>query len=94
MNIKRFNEMRKWDPVKKKSYVVDNPLGTVGQLIEALKMYNPNTKVAINVAEEPSEILEIEVRDAEECTGRGDGLVMTADLDPREAVVLIMGNQY
>lgn len=94
MKLKRVDEMRKWDPTTKKSYTVENPLGTVGQLIEALKKYNPDTKVAISVAEEPSEIMEIVERIADDCQGRGDGLVMTADLDPDEQVVLIMGNQY
>jgi hypothetical protein len=47
--------------------------------------------VAVNVAEEPSEIIETT---AGQCTGRGDGLVMTADLAPDEKVILIQGNQY
>lgn len=94
MKLKRVDEMRKWDPTAKKSYTVENPLGTVGQLIEALKKYDPNTKVAVNVAEEPSEIIEIEERIVADCQGRGDGLEMTADWDPDEQVILIMGNQY
>lgn len=94
MKIQKFNEMRKWDPDKRESYVIDNPLGTVGQLIDALKKYDPSTKVAVNVAEEPSEIIDIQERKAVDCTGRGDGLVMTADFDPDDDVILIRGNQY
>jgi hypothetical protein len=94
MKIKKVDEMRKWDPTTRKSYTVENPLGTVGQLIEALKKYDPNTKVAINVREEPSEIMKIVETTAEECTGRGDGLVDTADWRPDDEVILIMGNQY
>ncbi len=74
-------------------YVVDNPLATVGQLINYLKQFDENTKVAVNVAEEPSEIEIIETT-AEKCTGKGDGLVMTADWEPNEKVILIKGNQY
>ena len=94
MKLKRVDEMRKYDPTTRKSYTVENPLGTVGQLIEALKKYDPDTKVAVNVAEEPSEIFQIVETTAEECTGRGDGLVDTADWNPDEPVILIMGNQY
>jgi hypothetical protein len=92
--IKKFNELRRWDPETRKPYVVDNPLGTVGQLIEKLKEYDPDKKVAVNVAEDPSEIIRIVERKARECTGKGDDLVMTADFDPDDDVVLIMGNQY
>jgi hypothetical protein len=94
MKLKRVDEMRKWDSTAKKSYIVENPLGTVGQLIEVLKKFDPDTKVAINVAEEPSEIIEIEERIVSDCQGRGDGLEMTADWNPDEPVILIMGNQY
>jgi hypothetical protein len=93
-HIKKFNEMRKWNPETKKIDVVENPLGTVGQLIKYLEQFNPDTKVAINVAEEPSEIFEIVETTAERCAGRGDGLVITADWAPEEKVILIKGNQY
>jgi len=92
--IKKFNELREWDPDKRKTHFVENPLGTVGQLIEKLKQYDPDTKVAINVAEEPSEIIDIQERKAKNCTGRGDSLVFTADFDPEDDVILIGGNQY
>ena len=69
-------------------------LETVGELIERLKKYDPNTKVAVNVAEEPSEILEIEETIVEDCTGRGDGLEYTTNWDKEEKVILIKGNQY
>lgn len=94
MKLKRFNEMRKWNPETKSSYVVDNPLATVGQLINYLKQFDENTKVAVNFAEEPSEIYEIIETTAEKCTGKGDGLVRTADWAPEEKVILIKGNQY
>ena len=94
MKLKKFNEMRKWNPETKSSYVVDNPLATVGQLINYLKQFDENTKVAVNVAEEPSEIYEIIETTAEKCTGKGDGLVRTADWAPEEKVILIKGNQY
>jgi antitoxin component YwqK of YwqJK toxin-antitoxin module len=61
---------------------------------EVIKQFDENTKVAVNVAEEPSEIIEIIETTAGQCTGRGDGLVMTADLAPDEKVILIQGNQY
>jgi hypothetical protein len=93
-NFKKINEMRRWDPTTKSSYVVDNPLSTVGQLIKYLEKFDYNTKIAINVAEEPSEIFEIIETTADRCTGRGDGLVMTADWDPNDKVILIKGNQY
>ena len=89
-----FVDMRKWDSVNKKSVVIDNPLGTVGQLINYLKQFDENTKVAVNVAEEPSEIYNIRETTAANCTGRGDGLVMTADWASDEKVILILGNQY
>lgn len=94
MKIKRFNEMKKWNQNTRTYETIDNPLATVGQLINYLKQFDENTKVAVNVAEEPSEIIEIIETTAGECTGRGDGLVMTADLAPDEKVILIKGNQY
>lgn len=93
-NIKKFNEMRKWNPQTKESEKIDNPLSTVGQLIDYLKRFDENTKVAVNVAEEPSEIYEIVETTAKRCTGRGDGLVITAEWAPDEKVILIKGNQY
>ena len=94
MKLKRVNEMREWDPIEKKSYVVENPLGTVGQLIKYLSKFDSDTKVAINVAEEPSEIIKIKETTVSQCQGRGDGLETTADWDPEEKVILILGNQY
>lgn len=93
-NIKKFNEMKKWNPQTKGYDTIDNPLSTVGQLIEYLKKFDENTKVAVNVAEEPSEIYEIVETIAKNCTGKGDSLVRTADWEPDEKVILIMGNQY
>jgi predicted transcriptional regulator len=69
-------------------------LETVGELIERLKQYDPNTKVAVNVAEEPSEIFEIVETKVEDCRGRGDGLEYTTSWDKEEKVILIKGNQY
>ena len=94
MRLKKFNELKKWDTDTKSVIDVENPLGTVGQLIEKLKQYDPNKKVAINVAEEPSEIIDIQEKLARECTGRGDSLVFTSGWDPDDEVVLIRGNQY
>ena len=74
MRIERFDEIRKWDPETRTSHVIENQLGTVGQLIEYLQQFDSTTKVAVNVAEEPSEIIDIQERLASDCTGRGDGL--------------------
>lgn len=84
---------RKWNPETNK---VEETTGleTVGELIERLKQYDPNTKVAVNVAEEPSEIFEIVETKVEDCRGRGDGLEYTTSWDKEEKVILIKGNQY
>jgi hypothetical protein len=89
-NLKKFNEMEEWDLDGN----FDNPLSTVGQLINYLKKFDENTKVAVNVAEEPSEILEIVETTVGRCTGRGDSLSDTAGWSESEKVILIKGNQY
>jgi len=93
-NFEEINEGKIWNPVTKKTEWTTTGFETVGQLIEHLKKYDTNTKVAVNVAEEPSEIFEIEERIVEDCQGRGDGLDMTTNWDPNEKVILISGNQY
>ena len=85
---------RKWNPETNKVEETPTGLETVGELIERLKQYNPNTKVAVNVAEEPSEIFEIVETKVEDCRGRGDGLEYTTSWDKEEKVILIKGNQY
>ena len=41
---------RKWNPETNKVEETPTGLETVGELIERLKQYDPNTKVAVNVA--------------------------------------------
>ncbi len=85
---------RKWNQETNKIEEIPTGLETVGELIERLKQYDPNTKVAVNVAEEPSEIFEIVETKVEDCRGRGDGLEYTTSWDKEEKVILIKGNQY
>jgi hypothetical protein len=85
---------RKWNSETKQMDETPTGLETVGELIERLKQYDPNTKVAVNVAEEPSEIFEIEETIVEDCRGRGDGLEYTTNWDKEEKVILIKGNQW
>ena len=85
---------RKWNTETNKVEETPTGLETVGELIERLKQYDPNTKVAVNVAEEPSEIFEIVETKVEDCRGRGDGLEYTNSWDKEEKVIVIKGNQY
>jgi len=88
-----FKEAIKYNSETNK-YEKATGLETVGELIEKLKQYDPNTKVAVNVAEDPSQIIEIEETIVEDCRGRGDGLEYTTSWDKEEKVILIKGNQY
>jgi len=86
--------IRKWNDETNQMEVTPTGLETVGELIEMLKKYDPQTKVAVNVAEEPSEIFNIEETTVANCRGRGDGLEFTTNWDKDEKVILIKGNQY
>ena len=92
MKIKRFNE----DTDYGYGYGYDNSfkIVTVGDLINALKKYDADKRVAINVAEEPSIVFDIQERKAEECYGRSGDLAALYDIDPDDDVILIRGNQY
>lgn len=84
MKIKKLNEMSD----------SENLVDTVGQLIEYLKQYDLDTKVAVSVAEEPSPIVKIDNTIVRHCSGRGEDLEYLVDWERNESVILIGGNQY
>jgi hypothetical protein len=86
--MKKFNEFNKINESNGTGFE------TVGQLIEFLSQFDKNTKVAINVAEEPSEILEIFETTVGECTGRGASLNDLTGWDPDEPIIMLNGEQY
>ena len=85
MKIKKFNEELR-NPKK--------DVETVGELIDYLKQYDLDTKVAVSVAEEPSPIVSVKSTVVKHCPGRGDDLEYLVDWDRNENVILIGGNQY
>ncbi len=72
---------------------VEDGLLTVSDLIDKLSKYDGDTKVAVSVSEEFSEIFCIEDRKVSDCQGRGDGL-NTTDWDPNEKIIVITGNHW
>ena len=86
--MKKFNEFNKINESNGTGFE------TVGQLIEFLSQFDENTKVVINVADEPSDILEIFETSVGECSGRGDSLEDLTGWDPDEPVIMLKGEQY